>query len=116
MSAFPDPEFLALVPVRAVPFETAEDGRVTLLRPKIISPRWAWLVRLLPRPNYRVRLDEKGSFLWTSLDGQASVGQLAARARACFGDEGEPHEERCALFLRELVRGNFVKWDGGGGS
>jgi len=110
MSTFPDPVFLALVPVRAVPFETAEDGRVTLLRPKILSPRWAWLVRLLPRPNYRVKLDEKGSFLWVSLDGQASVGELAARARACFGEAGEPHEERCALFLRELARGRFVAW------
>lgn len=110
MPTFPDPDFLALVPVHAVPFERAEDGRVTLLRPKILSPRWEWLVRLLPRPNYRVRLDEKGSFLWASLDGQACVGELAARARAQFGDAGEPHEERCALFVRELARGGFVGW------
>jgi len=109
MPPFPDSEFLALVPVRAVPFETGEEGRVTLLRPKFVSSRWAWLHRFLKRPDFRVRLDERGSTLWLAMDGVRSVGDLAALARERFGEAGEPHEERCGLFVQELVRGGFAR-------
>jgi len=95
MSTIPDPALLALVPVQAVPFETGEDGRVTLLRPKFVSPRWAWLQRFMKRPTFRVRLDDKGSSIWLAMDGLRSVGELAGLARERFGEAGEPHEERC---------------------
>lgn len=108
MPPFPDPAFLALVPVRAVPFETGDGGRVTLLRPKFVSPRWSWLRRFLKRPDFRVRLDERGSTLWLAMDGTRSVADLAALARERFGEAGEPHEERCGRFVEELLRGGFA--------
>jgi hypothetical protein len=108
MTAFPDSAFLALVPVRAVPFETGEDGRVTLLRPKFVSPRWSWLQGLMKRPTFRVRLDPKGSFIWLAMDEARTVGELAGLARDEFGEAGEPHEERCGMFVQELIKGGFA--------
>jgi Coenzyme PQQ synthesis protein D (PqqD) len=108
MASSLDPASLALVPVQAVPFETGEDGRVTLLRPKFVDPRWSWLQRFMKRPTFRVRLDDKGSFIWLAMDGARTVGELAGLARDRFGEAGEPHEERCGFFVQQLVKGGFV--------
>ena len=47
MTPFPDETYLALVPVPALGSEPGEAGTVVLIRPKILSPRWAWLLRLM---------------------------------------------------------------------
>ena len=99
---------LAMVPVRAVPFETGEDGRVTLLRPKFVSPWLAWLQPLLARPVFRVRLDEVGSFLWLQVDGERTVAVLCDQLGAAFGERAEPVQERGLSFVYQLLEGRFV--------
>jgi len=107
MTIFPDESFLALVPVQALTAEPGEAGTVVLIRPKILSSRWAWLVRLMKRPNFRVKLDNRGTAVWQACDGARTVAQvMEAMARA---HPGEPDAGlRAALFLRELARGGFV--------
>ena len=101
--------FMELRPVRALAFETGEDGRVTVIRPKFISPRWAWLTRYFAKPDFRVRLDERGSFLWGLCDGTRSVADLAREMAARFGDSGGDHQERSAVFIHELLKGGFLR-------
>ncbi|GLH65717.1 PqqD family protein [Geothrix edaphica] len=109
MTSFPDEPFLALVPVQALASEPGEGGTVVLIRPKILSPRWAWLVRLMKRPNFRVKLDARGTAVWQACDGTRTVAQvMEAMAQA---HPGEPDAGfRAALFLRELARGGFVRF------
>ena len=95
-------------PRRLLAFETAEDGRVTLLRPKILSPRWSWLLRFLARPAYRVRLDERGSFVWLLCEDARTVQAIAEETRLKFGDPAEDSAARAAAFIRELVLGGFL--------
>ena len=102
-------ELMAKVPVQAVAFESLEDGRVVLLRPKFISPRLAWLQRLLSRPVFRVRLDAKGSFIWGAIDGQRTVQQVCAAVREGLGAEAEPVEVRTLAFIHPLVSGHFAR-------
>jgi hypothetical protein len=68
----------------------------------------------MKRPTFRVRLDDKGSSIWQAIDGIRSVGELSALARERFGNGsgggGEPHEERCRLFVQQLVNGGFATW------
>lgn len=108
MTTFPDEAFLALVPVQAVAAEPGEGDRLVLIRPKILSPRWAWLVRLMKRPNFRVKLDARGTALWRACDGTRTVAQvMEAMGQA---HPGEPDAGfRAALFLRELARGGFLR-------
>ncbi|HEY3399654.1 MAG TPA: PqqD family protein [Geothrix sp.] len=108
MTPFPDESFLALVPVQALTSEPCEGGTVVLIRPKILSPRWAWLVRLMKRPNFRVKLDARGTAVWQACDGTRTVAQvMEAMAQA---HPGEPDAGfRAALFIRELARGGFVR-------
>lgn len=109
MNPFPDESFLALVPVQALASEPGEGGTVVLIRPKILSSRWAWLVRLMKRPNFRVKLDARGTAVWQACDGARTVAQVAEAVAAAF--PGEPDTTtRTALFIRELVRGGFVRF------
>lgn len=107
MSPFPDAFFLALVPTPAVAAEPGEGGNLVLIRPKILSPRWAWLLRMMKKPNYRVKLDARGTAVWQACDGVRTVGQVAETVGQAF--PGEPDTNlRTALFLRELAQGRFI--------
>jgi hypothetical protein len=112
MNPFPDEAFLALVPVQVLPSEPGEGGNLVLLRPKILSPRWAWLLKLIRKPVYRVRLDARGSSVWQACDGSRTVARVAEAVAQAF--PGEPDTTlRTALFARELARGGFLRLEGG---
>lgn len=99
---------LASVPVRAVPFVTREEGLVTLLRPKFVSPWLAWLQNFLSKPVFRVKLDEVGSFIWMQADGQRTVAEVCALLQARFGDRVEPVQERALTFIYQMMEGRFL--------
>ena len=107
MTAFPDETFLALVPVQALSSEPGENDTVVLIRPKILSPRWAWLVRLMKNPVYRVKLDARGTVVWRACDGTRTVARVAESVAASFAGDDHP-VGRTALFLRELAKGGFI--------
>jgi hypothetical protein len=109
MNPFPDEAFLAAVPIQALASEPGEAGRLVLLRPKFLSPRWAWLLRLLSKPVFRVRLDARGTAVWQACDGTRTVGQVAEVVAQAFPDEGDT-TLRTALFIRELWRGGFLRF------
>jgi len=102
-------EMMTLVPVRAVAFETLEDGRVVLLRPKFLSPAMGWIQRLLPRPVFRVKLDAKGAFIWGVLDGHRTAAMVCEAVREHFGSDAEPVEERTLAFLHQMASGGFIR-------
>ena len=108
MHAFPDDAFLAAVPVQILAFEPGEGSTVVLIRPKILSPRWGWLLRMMKKPAYRVKLDARGTAVWQACDGDRNVGQVAEVVGRAFPEEAEP-TLRTALFIQELARGGFVQ-------
>ena len=108
MASFPNDDFLAAVPVQALAAEPGENDTVVLIRPKILSPRWAWLVRLMKKPVYRVKLDARGTAVWRACDGKATVAGIIEAVARAFPQEADP--TRTALFLRELARGGFIRF------
>jgi hypothetical protein len=114
MTTFPDEAFLALVPVQVLPSEPGEGGNLILLRPKILSPRWAWLLKMIRKPVFRVKLDARGTAVWQACDGARTVAQVAEAVAKAFPDEPDT-TLRTALFLRELWRGQFLKLEPGKG-
>ncbi|HEY3270643.1 MAG TPA: PqqD family protein [Geothrix sp.] len=108
MTPFPDESFLALVPVQVLAAESGENGNLVLIRPKILSPRWGWVLKLMRKPVFRVKLDARGTAVWQACDGARTVAQVAQAIGAAF--PGEPDTTlRTALFIRELARGGFVR-------
>jgi hypothetical protein len=107
MNPFPDEAFLATVPIQALASEPGDQGNLILLRPKILSPRWSWLLRMMKRPTFRVKLDARGTAVWQACDGTRTVGQVAEVVTGRFPAEPDT-VLRTALFLRELARGGFI--------
>jgi len=107
MLNFPDDAYLAAVPVQALASEPGEGDTVILLRPKLLSARWAWLLRMMKRPTFRVKLDARGTAVWQACDGQRSIAEVIAMVSAAFPGESDT-TVRTALFIRELARGGFV--------
>ena len=110
MSTFPNEAFLALVPVQVLASESGEDGNLVLIRPKILSPRWGWVLKLMRKPIFRVKLDARGTAVWQACDGVRTVAQVVQVIAATFPTEPDT-TLRTALFIRELARGGFVRLD-----
>jgi hypothetical protein len=114
MSGMNIAELLSRVPVRAVDSEALEDGRTVLLRPKFLGERMGWLQRRLARPMFRVRLDAKGTFIWSMLDGVRTAQGVCDAVREHFGAEAEPVEERTLALLHHMLQGGFIRLEEAG--
>jgi len=96
---------LELRPRRNAEWETAEGGRVVLLVPKFRNRRVrSWLVPLLARPDFRVKLDDLGTSFWRLCDGTMPISEIAERIAVEFGAEEEALWDRIARFVVKLER------------
>ena len=98
-----------LKPRRLVEWEVSQESRVTLLIPKFSK---GFLARALQprlrRPLFRINLDEFGSFVWLSCDGNADVRSIGEHMMDKYGPAAEPVFDRIAQFLRQLESSNFI--------
>ena len=104
---------LDLIPVRTIEWSKDEEGKVTLLKPKYKSSFSK--KHILPRiknPNFKVKLDEIGSYLWLLFDGEKKVDQIAVLFQQQFGERVEPLYDRLAKFLMNLEKNGFIKFKG----
>ncbi len=99
-----------LRPARRFGHET-RDGRVVVMVPKFRGRALAWLRPLLAAPDFRVRLDDEGSFVWGACDGRSTVLEIADRLHGRLG--GDPHEvrERVARFVQRLLNDRLLTLD-----
>ncbi len=65
------------------------------------------ILRLLWGENFRIHLDEKGSFVWSLLDGTLSVWEIAQRVGDKFSLENPL--ESTEKFLAALYQGGFLE-------
>jgi hypothetical protein len=101
---------LKLKPLRTNPWEKTADGTIVLIYPKFRSRFLRkYLLPLLAKPNFRIKLDAYGSFIWLRCDGGTDVASIAAEMRDHFGEEVEPVYERIGLFLRRMEFGDFIR-------
>ncbi len=102
-------EWLSGIPVQKVESTRNEEGRIVLLRPKFISPRLQWLQKRLPRPYFKIKLDERGTCFWEHMDGVRTLAAIAEIQRLAFGEKAEPAEDKAVVFMRELIKGGFAE-------
>ncbi len=104
---------LEMVPQRVADWEEVED-RVVVERPR---PSKQGLPGVGERLSYflsmrKIRLDERGSFLWHLIDGERSVAEVVEAMRSEFGEEVEPAEERVGQLIRLLRREYLLAYAG----
>ena len=64
-----------------------------------------------PRVSH-IKLDGYGSFLWKQMDGTLTVGDLALRMKAQFGDGAEPLYDRLVKYMQILRNNRFILFRG----
>ncbi|NIR47715.1 PqqD family protein [candidate division KSB1 bacterium] len=64
----------------------------------------------MKRPNYRLKLDDIGTFVWERCNGMKKVEEIGEQLKKEFGEEVEPVHERLALFFRQLQKSNSITW------
>jgi hypothetical protein len=94
-------------PCRKLESEEREDGRCVVLRPKFGGGRTGrWLATLVHDPHYRIQLDEVGTFVWKSCDGQTPLVGIRRR----FGSHVEPADKRLLAFVGQMRRAGLLCW------
>ena len=101
---------LTLIPERNARFEEQENGKITLLKPRF---KTAWIQqrmsRIMKHPDYKIHLDDVGSFVWKQMDGFRNVEEIGRRLKETFGEKVEPVYDRLGEFLAILDRNKFIR-------
>jgi len=102
---------LDLIPKRVAQFEESSDGLVTILKPKFSNRLMVkYVLPRLKNPNFKVNLDQFGSFVWKLCDGTTTVEQIGRSLKENFQQDIEPLYERLSVFIQSLVRYRFLAY------
>lgn len=104
---------LDIAPVQLTECEEVK-GQLVIIRPK---PERRGILRILHWLQYwmavpRIRLDDRGAFVWNHLDGRRTVGEIVELARGEFGDVVEPADERVGRLVLMFRREDLVAFPG----
>ena len=103
---------LELKPQRNLQWEAREGDLVTLLIPKFKNKYLVkWFAPMLAKPNFKVKLDKFGSYVWSKCDGTMNVEQIGVAMAHQFGEPLESVYERIGKFLAKLARDKIVLLD-----
>ncbi len=101
---------LELKPKRNREWVVDEKGQALVTVPRFTNPLLVrWLVPRLSKPNFRVRLDAFGTFVWSRCDGATPVSTIAKEMLAEFGAKAEPVYDRINAFLQRLEREGLIR-------
>ena len=103
-------QWLDLYPIRQYPFETDQEGRITVIVPH--GENW-FTKKFLPKPKkpaQKIHLDELGSFVWNCCDGQRSIRQICTELESKFKEKAAvAAQERIVLFSQQMYKQKFIK-------
>ena len=101
---------LSYQPRRLLGWQENDKGHAVLLRPKLGDSRLArWCSKHLQNPCYRIRLDDIGTMVWKSCDGNTTLLSILQSMREHFGTSVEPAEERLWSFLQTMRRSRLIE-------
>ena len=91
-----------------ISWSKADDGLVTLeMQNKGIANFLAQKLLKKPRVRY-IHLEEFGSFIWTSIDGNRDIVAIGELVKEHFGEKAEPLYERLATYVKTLESNKFI--------
>ncbi len=106
-----DVNLLDLIPERKIRYVESNDGLIIIFKPKFKNKIIVkYIVPRLKSPDYKVKLDQFGSFVWKHCDGNNTVEQIGRLLKEEFQDNIEPIYDRLAQFIQSLVRYKFIEY------
>jgi Coenzyme PQQ synthesis protein D (PqqD). len=58
--------------------------------------------------TYKIDLDEFGTFIWMSIDGERTIYEIAELLKDKFGEKAEPLYDRLIKFMVILENNKFI--------
>jgi len=102
---------LDLVPEQKIKFEESSDGLITLLKPKFKNKLLVkYLLPRIKKPNFKIKLEKFGSFVWKQCNGNNTVAQIGNLLKEKFQDEIDPVYDRLTMFIQSLARYRFIEY------
>ena len=103
-------DWTKLVPERKMHWEIDPDTKyVVLKKPKLKNPLLKkYLLPRLKRPDFSVKLDNIGTFVWQNIDGKRTFGEIADKMKKELGESVEPVEDRLGQFINLLRKYDFI--------
>ncbi len=102
--------FLKLIPEKNIEYEEEENGRIVLILEKTKNPIIKAIINFFNRSQFfRIKLDEKGSFIWRLIDGRKNMAEIIEEFSKEMGDE-ESITERIRVFFIQLEKSKFIKY------
>ncbi len=104
--------YLELTPECIHGFEMRENEKVAILIPRFTSKFFGkYFLPLLKNKFIPLKLDELGSETWLLIDGKKNVQNICDALSEKLGEKIHPAEERVTLFLTELYKNKFIKFN-----
>ncbi|MCX7916162.1 MAG: PqqD family protein [Verrucomicrobiae bacterium] len=104
---------LAAIPLIAAGVEARMDsrGRMHVRKAQLYSGGWPQRLayRLGWRADLHVQLDEYGTFYWQQINGENSLGEIAARFAARFGHSLADSRRAVVQFTRDLLDRRLIQ-------
>jgi len=105
--------YLCYIPKKKHQQWELRNGKVFLLfeHDKAAEKFARWLVKKPYASD--IELDEPGSKVWSYIDGQSTVFEIAGRMQEEFGDEFDPRYQRLIAYLNYLNKKGWISFDRG---
>lgn len=92
-------------------WEKTEHGLAVIMIPKFGNHLFGkWIMKKLKQPNYRLKLDEIGSFVWEHCNGLENVQEIGEKLLKKYGEKVEPVYDRLGLFFKRLEKSKSIIW------
>ena len=104
--------YLEKIPIHPdnLKWSTDENGLITLdVENKGAVNRLAQKFLKKPKVSH-IHLDEFGSFVWKTINGEKSIIDIGVKVEERFGEKANPLYERLAKYFQILDNYKFVKW------
>ena len=103
-------DWTKLIPERKTRWEINPDTNfVVIKKPKFKNTFLKkYLLPRLKKPDYSVKLDKVGSFVWQNIDGKTTFSEIGEKMKCEFGDSIEPVDDRLGQFINSLRRYDFI--------
>jgi hypothetical protein len=100
---------LEIKPTRNLEYETGDGELIVLLVPKFQNRYIVrWVMPLLKKKFFHVKLDAHGSFIWNRCDGATTVEEISKMMQATFGEDFDPTYGRIQRFVQTLLKDKFL--------
>lgn len=104
-------EWLATIPVKNCDYFEDAGGNFTLKSLKSENSLLQKIIASFSKsPYFKIKLDERGSFVWKHCDGKNSIGTICQLLEDKFGDEVKPTADRTVELFKSLYNHRLVKF------